>query len=670
MRVQPGLIGQQANNLLKRHGAKIGPDPASIDSARVGGILSNNASGMCCGVAQNAYHTLRSLTFMLPSGTTIDTAAPDADDRFKKSEPALWRGLIDLKRQLEANTVLASRIRAKYRMKNTTGYSLNAFLDYSTPAEIFSHLLIGAEGTLAFIAEAVLETVPDLPVKYTGLLLFPDLHAACAAIAPLRNAGAAALELMDRASLRSVEDKPGIPSEIKGLSPTAAALLVEFQTADVSAVEENASRAQTAAAGLDLVGEPMFTGDPSQQARLWNIRKGMFPSVGAVRASGTTVIIEDVVFPIEHLADAAVDLTGLFAKHGYTNAIIFGHAKDGNLHFVITQGFNTEKETAQYRDFIDDVVRLVVNKYDGALKAEHGTGRNMAPFVEAEWGTEAYEVMARLKALADPHNLLNPGVIINPDPEAHMANLKRMPVVESEVDKCIECGFCEPKCPSRNLTLTPRQRIVVRREMQRLKDSSSHAEYDALNHDFPYMVLDTCAVDGLCATACPVGIDTGKLTKRFRQLRHSAIANRIATTIARNMSLTEFGARFALGAGHAVQSVFGLGLMRGITGLLDAASRKLVDEPFWKWSAEMPRPRRGKLPQTSNDQAQAVYFPACISRIMGALPASSRKPASCRPLSMSRVAQASSSTFLRTSRATAAACRSLPKDLKKHTASP
>jgi D-lactate dehydrogenase len=621
VRVEPGLIGQQANNILKPYATKIGPDPASITAARMGGILSNNASGMCCGVTQNAYHTLRSLTFMLPSGTTIDTAEPDADARFRAAEPQLAEGLLALKREIEAIPELADRIRAKYRMKNTTGYSLNAFLDYETPVDIFSHLLIGAEGTLAFIAEAVLNTVPDLPVKYTGLLLFPDLHAACAAIQPLRDAGAAALELMDRASLRSVEEKPGIPPAIRTLSQSAAALLVEFQTADVTAVAQNAAKAQAAVAGLALLAPAMFTSNPAEQESLWNIRKGMFPSVGAVRASGTTVIIEDVAFPVEKLADAAVDLTRLFARHGYTNAIIFGHAKDGNLHFVITQGFNTDREIAQYRDFIDDVVELVVHKYDGALKAEHGTGRNMAPFVETEWGAEGYAVMQRLKALADPDNLLNPGVIINPDPAAHMADLKRMPIVEAEVDKCIECGYCEPKCPSRDLTLTPRQRIVVRREMQRIKDSGSGmAAYDALNRDFPYMALDTCAVDGLCATACPVSIDTGKLVKRFRQLRHTALANNIAVAIARNMKLTEFGARLALGLGHGTQGMLGLGFMRGVTRLLDKISRGIMDEPFWQWSAEMPRPRRGTLPVRPSAGADAVYFPACISRIMGALP--------------------------------------------------
>jgi len=621
LRVQPGLIGQQANLILKKYATKIGPDPASLSSARLGGILSNNASGMCCGVIQNAYHTLRSMTFLLPSGTLIDTSAPDAGARFWEREPKLAAGLLKLKQQLETNTELADRIRAKYRMKNTTGYSLNAFLDYSTPVDIFSHLLIGAEGTLAFIAEAVLETVPDLPVKYTGLLLFPDFRTACAATVPLRDAGAAALEVMDRASLRSVENKPGISSEIRQLPDGAAGLLVEFQSADAAAVQENAARAQAAVKGLKLLHQADFTSDPQQQELLWNVRKGMLPSVGVARASGTTIITEDLVFPVPRLADAAEDLTRLFEKHGYSNAILFGHAKDGNLHFVLAQGFNTEKEMVQYGNFIDDVVDLVVHKYDGALKAEHGTGRNMAPFVETEWGKEAYTVMKQLKALADPENLLNPGVILNPDPAAHMADLKKMPVVEAEVDKCIECGFCEPVCPSSNLTLTPRQRIVVRREIQRLKDTEAdRTSYDALRRDFPYAALDTCAVDGLCATACPVGIDTGVLTKRFRQLRHTALSNHIAVAVARRMVLAEFIARLALRVGHAVQSMLGLGVMKKITHLLDKFSRRVFDEPFWKWSAEMPRPRRGALPVRARQNAEAVYFPACISRIMGALP--------------------------------------------------
>lgn len=617
IRVQPGVIGAHVNLALRRHRAKMGPDPASISTCTVGGILSNNSSGMCCGVTQNAYHTLDSLTFVLPSGTVIDTADPDADAQFRAQEPALAEGLLELQREIQAQPLLSERIRSKYKLKNTTGYSLNAFVDYQRPVDIFRNLLVGSEGTLAFIAQAVLRTVPDLPVKVTGFLLFPDLHAACRAIVPLRDAGAAALELLDRASLRSVETQPGIPPGIKALPEGAAALLVEFQGPDEAVRAELERRALAACAALDLLEPAGFTHDPVQQALYWKIRAGTFPSVGSVRARGTTVIIEDVAFPIERLADAAVALGELFRKHHYPEAILFGHAKDGNLHFVITQSFNDQAAVDQYAAFIDDVVHLVVHQYGGALKAEHGTGRNMAPFVEAEWGPEAKAIMERLKALADPRGLLNPGVILNPDPRAHLAHLKAMPAVEAEVDKCIECGYCEPKCPSRELTLSPRQRIVVRREVTRLGlTGEDPALKAALQDAYPYMAVDTCAADGLCATACPVSIDTGALIKHLRRTGHSARANAAALKVARHLRQAEPLLRLGLRSGHLVQRLFGPGAMIALTRLLRAVAGTATHQ----WSPEMPRPAKAKLPVTQAAGAEAIYFPACISRMMGALP--------------------------------------------------
>ena len=483
--------------------------------------------------------------------------------------------------------------------------------------DIFRSLLIGAEGTLAFIAEAVLNTVPDLPVKYTGLLLFPSIHAACAAIAPLKAADAKALELMDRASLRSVETQPGIPPSIRQLPPEAAGILVEFQAADERDRQGLATQAAGAVDGLSLLEPARFTHDAGEQALLWKIRQGLFPSVGAVRKRGTTVIIEDVVFPVERLADATVELIRVVGRHGYDEAIIFGHAKDGNLHLTITQSFNAQAEVDRYARFMDDMVRLVVRDFDGALKGEHGTGRNMAPFVETEWGPEGLAIMRRLKALVDPDALLNPGVIINADPKAHLADLKAMPGVEEEVDKCIECGYCEVKCPSRELTLTPRQRIVVRREMVRCAESGRQPEVAAaLEADFPYMGLDTCAADGLCATACPVSIDTGQLTKRFRQLRHPAWAQALARRLAQGFAWIEPLARLGLRLGHWTQALAGPAAMPAITRLL----RRIVRRPFPQWSPEMPRPAQGRRPTTNREAACAVYFPSCLSRVMGPLP--------------------------------------------------
>ena len=614
---QPGAVGAQVNAVLAPYGRRIGPDPASIQAAEIGGIVANNASGMCCGVAENSYRTIDRLDLILADGTRIDTGAFDADIQLERVRPGLISGLMQIRDRIRADTALCARIAKAFATKNTVGYSLNAFLDADTAAGILQRLVVGSEGTLAFIAEATFKTLPIPKCKSTAWLLFANAEDAGAAVAPLASAGAAAIEVLDSVALARVAHKLKSP-----LPPgTPAALLVEFQQAEESALAAQVATAATVLSRLPIIGKAAFTRDADIQASYWAIRKGLFPSVGAVRAAGTAVVIEDVTFPVADLARGMRALRDLFNAHGYADAVIFGHAKDGNLHFVLTQGFNTPFEIERYRAFMDDVVTMVVDKYDGALKAEHGTGRNMAPFVETEWGPDAYRIMQRLKTVTDPHNLLNPGVIVNPNPLAHVSDIKEMPVVEPEVDKCIECGFCEHSCPSRDITLTPRQRIVVRREMQRLKDSNApSADYAALERDFPYMALDTCATDGLCATDCPVSIDTGKLTKRFRSIRHSRLATKIAETAARHFAVAEWGARFALRAGHLIESSFGPNAMSAITRQLDRISSRLLDASFWQWTYPMPKPRRGRLPTTPRLGASAVYYPACISRIMGALP--------------------------------------------------
>jgi len=618
VRVRPGTIAARVNLALKPYGRKLGPDPASIAACTIGGIVSNNSSGMCCGVAQNAYNTLASLTFLLPSGTLVDTAAPGAAEAFAEREPALAAGLLELRERVLADEELTARIRTKYARKNTTGYGLNSFLDFDEPLEIFRHLVVGSEGTLAFVAEAVFDTVPVLPYRITGLLVFPDVHAAGAAVVPLRDAGATAIELMDRASMRSVEHKPGVPSYLPDLPDGAAGLLVDFGTTDAGQLPALEEAAAALVAGLDLVVPGEFTRDPALQGQYWAVRGGLFTSVGAARASGTSVLLEDVTFPVERLADAVVDLTALFVAHGYPEGVIFGHAKDGNLHFLLTQSLNEPAEIERYAGFMDALADLVVRKYDGALKGEHGTGRNMAPFVELEWGPTAAGVMRELKRLADPDGLLNPGTIVNDDPRAHLTHLKTTPTIESSADRCIECGYCEPVCPSRELTTTPRQRIVIRREMVRQGLAAPQAVETpmlrALRRDYEYMGLETCAADGMCSRACPVDINTGDLVKGFRAQQHSARAERAAVTVARRFAVVERLARLAVRTGRTTAATLGQRSMIGLTELLrSATSTDLVP----RWDPDMPPPGPARLPRTTRTGAQAVYLPACINRIFG-----------------------------------------------------
>ncbi|MFM7838679.1 MAG: FAD-binding oxidoreductase, partial [Chitinophagaceae bacterium] len=401
VRVQPGLIGAQVNQQLKKWNRKIGPDPSSLSAARMGGILSNNASGMCCGVKDNSYHTLAEVRFILPNGKLYATEAPNDRRRFEQECPELHQGLLSIRERILATPDLLKKITEKYQVKNTVGYSLNAFVDHADPLDIFAHLLIGGEGTLAFISEAVLKTVPEYPCKSTSLLLFPDISAACEAIEPLTQSGARMIELMDRASLRVMEASKSITALSFTLPDQAAALLVEFQENEAARLHQNVNAFLQKVAELSLLRAPVFTEEAKEQEVLWKLRKGLFPSVGAVRARGTTVILEDLCFPVERLGAAIQDLQQLFQKYQYEQAILFGHAKDGNIHFVITQSFREENEVARYDRFIRDVVSLVVEKYQGSLKAEHGTGRNMAPFVETEWGGEAYAIMRSIKQWVD-----------------------------------------------------------------------------------------------------------------------------------------------------------------------------------------------------------------------------------------------------------------------------
>ncbi|HUG52722.1 MAG TPA: FAD-binding and (Fe-S)-binding domain-containing protein, partial [Vicinamibacteria bacterium] len=554
---QPGVVGGYLNRLLAPLGRRLGPDPASIDACMIGGIVANNSSGMCCGVAQNSYHTLDALHFMLADGTTVDTSRGDADEQLRRDRPDLHAALCALRDEVRADAVLSARIRAKFARKNTTGYSLHALLDHDSPAQILAHLMVGSEGTLGFMADVTLRTVPEPPFRATALLFFAELAEAGAAVGPLVQAGAAALEIMDAASLRSQAADRTYPFEI-GLR--TAALLAEFRAESAQARDLLVARATERLSGARLLTPAAFTTDPAERDRHWHLRKGLFPSVGNIRPSGTAVVIEDVVVPVERLAEAITDLQVLYVKHDFADAITFGHARDGNLHFVFAKDFADPECVRRYAAFMRELTDLIVGTYDGALKAEHGSGRNMAPFVRDEWGGRAYEVMRRIKSLLDPDGILNPGVILNDDPEVHLKDLKAIPTISPTADKCIECGFCEPRCPSRYLTLSPRQRIVVVRELERLSltaNDESRAWRRALLEDFDYEGLATCSRDSMCSLSCPVHIDTGALLKEALVAPHSPAQRRWAERLAGRYGWLVRGARLGLAGAAALRAVPG-----------------------------------------------------------------------------------------------------------------
>jgi D-lactate dehydrogenase len=611
-RVKPGTVLGHANKVLAPYGRKLGPDPASTDIATVGGVVNNNSGGMRCGVTYDSYSTVTGMTFVLPSGTLIDTEAEDAEEVFAAKEPELARGLMKIREEILADQALVERIRHKFEIKNTTGYRLCAFLDGQTPVEIFRRLIIGSEGTLAFVASVTFDTVELPAVTTTAWLHFPDIQTAVDPVPELVAAGATAVELMVAPALITAGwNMPGAPEYFKELDPESAALLVEFGGPDEASLDAQEAKAFEIVDAEKLILPANFVRDEESVEINWKVREGLHGLIGKMRLPGTALIIEDVCVPPARIAEAAVELRTMLAEHGFL-AGVAGHASAGNLHFMLTPDFSKPEDTERYETFMNALVEMICDRYDGALKAEHGTGINMAPYVIREWGEQAVDLMWRAKQLADPENALNPGAILTRDEQAHLQNLKTTPQIEEEANPCVECGFCEPVCPSRNLTTTPRQRIVLRREM--VRQGGDTPVLNALLEEFEYDAIETCANDGSCLLVCPVGIDTGKFIKDFRTEQHTPAAERMALRAARRWDRIEKLARTGLKFGNAVSTVTSDGAMRGLTrAARKAISADLVPE----WGEKMPPAASPEMPATSSDGAAAVYMPACINRIFG-----------------------------------------------------
>jgi D-lactate dehydrogenase len=611
-RVRPGTALGHVNRVLLPYSRRLGPDPASTDFATVGGVVANNSGGMRCGTTQDSYSTVRALKLVLPSGTVIDTERAGAEEEFAEAEPELARGLAEIRDEIRGDSDLAERIRRKFRIKNTMGYRLCAFLDADTPLGIFRRLVIGSEGTLALVAEAVFDTVPLLPHTTTTWVHFADIDRTVEPVPDLVAAGATAVEMMVAPALiAAAYSIPGTPEHWRELPPESAALLIEYRSDDPAALDGMEARAMEVLAGREMIRGPLFTREEELTEIYWRTREGYHGIVGRMRPQGTVLIVEDVCVPPERIAESALDLQRLLGKHGFLPGVA-GHTSAGNLHFMLTPNFAERADRERYEAFMNDLVDLITDKYDGSLKAEHGTGINMAPYLEREWGPRATEMMWRIKRLADPDGVLGPGVILNRDPDAHLRNLKSMPPIEEVADTCVECGFCEPVCPSRLLTTTPRQRIVLRREMARQPQGSRLQR--ALLEQYEYDAIETCAADGSCALSCPVGIDTGRLIKDFRNREHAERAERSGLKAAKRWAAIERGARAMLRGGTTLSRVVGDGPLSAVT----KAQRRFVSaELIPEWGPGMPRVASARLPRTPRDGAVAVYVPSCVNRIFG-----------------------------------------------------
>ena len=681
IKLQPGIVGARVNEILKPYKRVFPPDPASIGSAMVGGIVINNASGMNCGVHANSDRMMVSARIILTDGTVLDTGDEKSKEAFRKSHPEFLKKIEDLRDKVRADEALASRIRTKYSIKNVTGLNLRPLIAYDDPFDIIAHSMVGSEGTLAFLSEVTMKTLYDYPFKASAMLYFYTMKESCEAVVAMKKMKAGeedlkmsaenlvvkSAEMLDYMSLNAVDDpvflqykKDVDAGKIPGVEPgdyhNLTAILTETKGVTHEQLLEKIDKIKKCLGQFKLYIPAEFTEDPKIYGKYWAIRSGIFPSVGGTRPIGTSCLIEDVAFPIESLPEATVKLQKLIADHGYDDACIYGHAFEGNYHFILNQSFADEHEVARYAEMMRDVAKLVVEEYDGSLKAEHGTGRNMAPFVKYEWRESAYEVMKELKAIFDPEGLLNQGVIFNDDPECFIKCLKPLPVLDFDFEsvpdgghylmdpslstaketieqvkranKCIECGFCEVNCMSCGLTLSSRMRIAVQREIRELESTGKNPERVAtLKKQYKYYGDQTCATDGLCSTSCPMKINTGELTHIIRQMdmNNNAAGYKIGEFAANHMAGIKSGLRVVLDVAHLGHVTLGPTMMTSIARGMNKMGLPL-------WTTAMPKKHRQpkktdltqfiiekSIPQKEEEHLplKVVYFPSCINQTMG-----------------------------------------------------
>ncbi|MBQ9218964.1 MAG: FAD-binding oxidoreductase [Muribaculaceae bacterium] len=608
--LQPGLVGANVDKILAPLGRTFTPDPASKNSAMVGGIVINNASGMSCGTHANSDRILRSLRLVLADGTVLDTGDERSREQFRATHPEFISAIEQLRDRVMDDPELTERIRRKYAIKNVTGLNLAPFVRFTDPFDIITHLMVGSEGTLAFASEFTMATGHLSPFRASAMLYFQQMRTACEAVVAMKQGPVHCAELLDRKSLASVDDPTG---------ENLTAVLVQTFADSQQELDNNIAAINRILEPFQLFVPARFTSDPKEYGKYWAIRSGIFPSVGGTRPLGTTVIIEDVAFHIEDLPQATVDLANMLNEHGYDDSCIYGHALEGNYHFIIAQSFDTPQEVARYRNLMEQVVKLVVDKYDGSLKAEHGTGRNMAPFVRREWGDKAYDIMQQVKRIFDPLGILNPGVIFNDDPDCFVHDVKPMPLTNGHVDRCIECGFCEVNCVSHGLTLSSRQRIIVQRELARLRATGEDPErLKRLEEQYSYYGEQTCAADGLCSTSCPMKINVGDLTHDLRNQLHrqGTMAHRVGEFCADHFAGVKAGVRSLLYVADAAHAVLGDKAVAAIGRTMHGLGMPL-------WTPSLPKPRREardkkqEARQTSARDKTVVYFPSCLNQTMG-----------------------------------------------------
>ncbi|MHB9287130.1 FAD-binding and (Fe-S)-binding domain-containing protein [Halobacteriales archaeon Cl-PHB] len=625
-RVQPGVVLDELNQKLAEHELYFPPDPSTSSTCTIGGMVANDAAGPHSVRHGTTRDNVRAVECVLADGSVVEF-----DDREGETlrealagesrEAAVHETLLDVRQSL------ADEIDERYPdvERNSSGYDLRSAAAADGSWADLSKLVVGSEGTLAFITEVTLELTERPETRAAALCFYEDVVGAAAAVAPSLEADPSAVELIDDEVLGYARDAWGLDL----VPPDAgAALLLEVETTP-TAQEEAVDAAVAAATTEEFLGAERALTETAQD-RLWKVRKASNPLLNRRPGDEQALsFVEDAAIPPAQLPDYLRAVREILVAHDL-DASVFGHAGQGVLHVKPFLNLKTEADRERLRS-VSEAVHEVVLDHGGCVSGEHGDGRLRSQYLEDMYGEAVYGAFQRVKDAFDPEDVFNPAKIVPADDgdlaavDDHLRYEGYDPQeVETALDfddeegfaslveQCNGCSKCRTMeggtmCPSYRGAETEVTSTRGRANALREAIDGDLGE-DALTSDwFEEEVLDRCLACKACETECPTGVDLAKLKTEVKHQKHqedgiplrSRLFGNVRTLNRLGSALAPLANRLAaLGPGRVVaEKLLGIDRRRTLP--------EFASESFLDWvAAHDPA-------TTAGDRGRVALFPDC-----------------------------------------------------------
>ena len=558
--VEPGMVLDELNRLLKPHGLWFPVDVSTASRATIGGMAANNSCGQRSIHYGTMRHNVHAIDAILPDGNSMHfgevnrpakTLNSDGSGPFESKAPfedELISNLLSLGRSS------ASLINERFPsvLRRVGGYNLDALMPEPKPASTtyngaqnLSHLLVGSEGTLAYSTAIELKLSPLPQQRVLGVCHFPSFYQAMDATQHLVALGPHAVELVDNTMIALARDidlyKSSVEEFVRG--DPAAILLVEFAFDSQQENENHLALLHERMSDLGFTwqgsgkqwGGVVDAINPAMQARIGEVRKAGLNIMMSMKSEGKPVsFVEDCAVDLPDLADFTAGLTEVFNKHG-TSGTWYAHASVGTLHVRPVLNLKLEKDANTMREIAEEAFDLVL-KYKGSHSGEHGDGISRSEFHTKMFGHELVDNFKTVKQWFDPNNIFNPGKIVDAPrmndrtlfrypPDYKMIEIKQQldwsqwtgasGGLQGAIEMCNNNGACRKikggvMCPSYRVTRDEKHVTRGRANTLRLALSGQLGE-QALSSDAMYETMQLCVSCKACKRECPTGVDMAKM---------------------------------------------------------------------------------------------------------------------------------------------------------------